>query len=99
MIEFKLNFKKCRSRGDTRSPFTFGDSGREFGVRLLVFGEMSLLAEIFTTKWTREGLLTRMRPDVNVDRVLVLETFGADAAIMQKSLTSSAGRSCHLSGL
>ena len=76
------------------SPFALGGTRRHFSVRLLVFRQVSFLAEILTAERTGEGLLTRMRPDVNVDRVFVFETFSADAAVVKQSLPPAGSCRC-----
>ncbi len=86
------------------SPFGFRGSGRgadalvALGVGLLVFGQVGLLAEVFAAHGTREGLLARVRPDVDVDRVLVLEALAADAAVVQQTLLFRRRRLARLAG-
>ena len=45
---------------------------------LLVLGQVSLLPETFPTKLARKRLFSRVRSDVDIDTVLVLEAFVAD---------------------
>ena len=51
----------------------------------MVLGQMSLLPETFPTKLARKRLLSRVRSDVDIDTVLVLEAFVADMTVMQES--------------
>ena len=63
----------------------------QFGVSLLVFRQVGLLPEVFPAQGAREGLLARVRPDVDVDGIFVLESFGADAAVVQEPLPPASG--------
>ena len=51
----------------------------------MMLGQMSLLPETFPTKLARKRLLSRVRSDVDVDTVLVLEAFVANMTVMQES--------------
>lgn len=55
-------------------------------VGLVVLRQMCLLPETLTAQGTGERFLARVRSDVNVHAILVLETFATDAAIMQRAL-------------
>lgn len=55
-------------------------------MRLVVFGQVRLLAETFATQRAGEGLLTGVCTYVHVHRVLVLEALRADGAIVQRAL-------------
>lgn len=57
-------------------------------VRLVVLGQMSLLPKTLATKRTCEGLLTRMRAYVHIHRVLILESLGANGAVVQRTFLS-----------
>lgn len=59
-------------------------------MRLVMLSKMGFLAETFPAQTAREGLFARMSTNVHVDGVLVLEAFGADAAVMQRPLLAHA---------
>ena len=52
---------------------------------LLVFRQMRLLSETFSTQLARERLLSGVSAHVNVHTVLVLEALVADVAVMQET--------------
>ena len=45
---------------------------------------MSFLSETFPTKLARKRLLSRVRSDVDIDTVLVLEALVADVAVVEQ---------------
>ena len=51
----------------------------------MMLGQMSLLPETFPTKLARKRLLSRVRSDVDIDTVLVLEAFVANMTVMQET--------------
>ena len=51
----------------------------------MMLGQMSLLPETFPTKLARKRLLSRVRSDVDIDTVLVLEAFVANMTVMQEA--------------
>ena len=57
-----------------------------------MFGQVSLLAEVFAAHGTRERVLARVRADVNVDGLFVFEALAADAAVVQQTLLLGGGR-------
>lgn len=63
-------------------------------VRLVVLGQVRLLPEALSAEGAREGLLPRVRADVHVHRVLVLEALAADAAVVQGPLFPDAPAPC-----
>lgn len=62
------------------------DAGLLRHVCLIVLRQVRLLTETLAAQRAGEGLLASVRSDVNVHAVLVLETFAADAAVMQGTL-------------
>lgn len=60
------------------------------GVRLVVLRQVRFLAKTLAADGAREGFLARVRADVHVDRVLVLEALAADGAIVQRSFLADA---------
>ena len=53
-----------------------------------MFGQVGLLAEILTAQRTGKRFLSRVRSYVYIDRVLVFEALGANAAVMKQPLSS-----------
>lgn len=66
---------------------------------LVVLRQVRLLPETLTAEAAGEGFLPRVRPDVDVHRVLVLEALRADAAVVQRALlpdpVAGGGRALH----
>ena len=50
-----------------------------------MLGQVSFLAETFSTKLARKWLLSRVCSDVDIDTVLVLEAFVANVTVMQEA--------------
>ena len=49
-----------------------------------MFGQVSFLAETFSTEMAREGLLPGVGPDMDIDAVFIFEAFVADVAIVEQ---------------
>ena len=54
-------------------------------VGLVMFGQVGFLPEALATQWATEWLLSRVCPDVHVDRIPVFETLVAYVTVVEKS--------------